>query len=149
MIVFFYIVSKTVDSHIWQISIQIWIRTWMYDILGLSFYSWHNCFCIVKCTTFQAAWYRNFCDLILHNLIQVSWQSKVTIDCYGKIFCLVERDQFMKTKVTNCLTEGLESSIYQQMELLLRKQHLPVDETVAQTVQRAAFTSSWNCSPDS
>ena len=73
----------------------------------------------------------------------------------------------MRNKVINSLLEGSESRIYQQMELFLRQfreQHLqqmelllrlfreqnfPVDGTVVQTVQRAAFTSRWNCSESS
>jgi hypothetical protein len=38
------------------------------------------------------------------------------------------------------------------MEMCLRQfreQHLPVDGIVAQTVQRAAFTSRWKCCSDS
>ena len=51
----------------------------------------------------------------------------------------------MKNKVINSLSEGSESRIYQQMELLFREQHLPVDGTV----QRAVFIHGRNCSSDS
>ena len=43
---FFLYCFKTVDSHTWLISIQIWVRIWMYDKFGLPFnngyLTWHQ-----------------------------------------------------------------------------------------------------------